>query len=313
MMMDGSVIAPISAQLRDALGTWLDGLRALEGASDATIDAYRGDVLRWMDFLARHRGEVLDQATLLRADRGELRAFLAHEQGRGIGARSMGRRLSGVRSFTRYLADRTGEDASAVLAARAPRARPRLPRPLSEEAAADMLADVGTGASVPWVAARDEAVLALLWGGGLRISEALSLTGADHPLAEVLRIRGKGGKERLVPILPVAAQAVARYADLCPWDLDATGPLFRGVRGGALSPRLVQLAMERARNRLGLPATATPHALRHSFATHLLSAGGDLRAIQELLGHETLATTQTYTAVDPARLIEAYTRAHRRA
>jgi integrase/recombinase XerC len=156
-------------------------------------------------------------------------------------------------------------------------------------------------------------VVTLLYGCGLRISEALGLTGADHPLPEVLRIRGKGGKERLVPALPVAREAVAHYVALCPFDLAPDGALFRGARGGALNPRIIAAAMERTRNRLGLPATATPHALRHSFATHLLGAGGDLRSIQELLGHASLSTTQAYTAVDAARLMEVYARAHPRA
>ncbi|MDZ4134753.1 MAG: tyrosine-type recombinase/integrase, partial [Paracoccaceae bacterium] len=164
-----------------------------------------------------------------------------------------------------------------------------------------------------WIAARDMAVVTLLYGCGLRISEALGLTGAAHPLPGVLRIIGKGGKERLVPVLPAASEAVARYVALCPYPPTRDGPLFRGARGGALNPRLIALAMEKTRARMGLPASATPHALRHSFATHLLSAGGDLRAIQELLGHASLSTTQTYTAVDTARLMDVYARAHPRA
>jgi integrase/recombinase XerC len=171
---------------------------------------------------------------------------------------------------------------------------------------------VGADARADWIAARDIAVVTLLYACGLRISEALGLTGAAHPLPETLRIRGKGGRERLVPVLPAARAAVARYAALCPFDLGRDGPLFRGARGGPLNARLIQGAMERTRARLGLPASATPHALRHSFATHLLSAGGDLRAIQELLGHASLATTQGYAAVDAARLMEAYRAAHPR-
>ena len=178
-----------------------------------------------------------------------------------------------------------------------------------------VLDSVGEDARSPWIAARDTAVVTLLYGCGLRISEALGLTGASHPLPEVLRITGKGGKTRIVPVLPAARDAVADYVRLCPWPIsaEASSPLFRGTRGGALNPRLVALVMERTRNRLGLPATATPHALRHSFATHLLAAGGDLRAIQELLGHASLSTTQAYTAVDAARLMEAYRAAHPRA
>ncbi|MDO9523920.1 MAG: tyrosine-type recombinase/integrase, partial [Gemmobacter sp.] len=196
---------------------------------------------------------------------------------------------------------------------RAPRCRRKLPRPLSEDAARAVLDQVGDDAREPWIAARDEAVVTLLYGCGLRISEALGLTAAAHPLADVLRIIGKGGKERLVPVLPVARSAVARYVGLCPYPLQRDGALFRGARGGPLGSRQIALVMERLRAQLGLPASATPHALRHSFATHLLSAGGDLRTIQELLGHASLSTTQAYTAVDAARLMEVYAKAHPRA
>ncbi|NCU19159.1 phage major capsid protein, partial [Candidatus Falkowbacteria bacterium] len=212
-----------------------------------------------------------------------------------------------------WLADREGFDPTAVLATRAPKHSRKLPRPLSIEAAGAVLDRVEAQAMEPWIAARDGAVVTLLWGCGLRISEALGLRGADAPLPEVLRIRGKGGKERLVPVLPAARAAVTDYLRLCPWPAEPAGPLFRGARGGALNPRLIARAMEQARMALGLPATATPHALRHSFATHLLAAGGDLRAIQELLGHASLSTTQAYTAVDTARLMEVYAAAHPRA
>jgi integrase/recombinase XerC len=200
-----------------------------------------------------------------------------------------------------------------MLSARAPRFQRKLPRPLSISGAADMIEAVGTQAPSDWIAARDVAVLTILYGGGLRISEALGLTGRDLPLPDVIRILGKGGKERLVPVLPVMRTAVADYVRLCPFAMTPDTPLFKGTRGGPLNPRLVALAMERARLKLGLPATATPHAMRHSFATHLLAAGADLRAIQELLGHASLSTTQAYTAVDSARLMEVYARAHPRA
>ncbi|MFN0116064.1 MAG: tyrosine-type recombinase/integrase, partial [Paracoccaceae bacterium] len=218
-------------------------------------------------------------------------------------------------AFVRWLADRDGTDPTAVLATRGPRFRKPLPRPLSEAGAAAMLDTVGDFAKDAWIAARDRAVVTLLYGAGLRISEALGLTGAEAALPEVLRIRGKGGKERLVPVIPAAREAVAAYVRLCPFPtaLEPQAPLFRGARGGPLSPRLVSAAMEKARAVLGLPATATPHALRHSFATHLLAAGGDLRAIQELLGHASLSTTQAYTAVDATRLMEVYEKAHPRA
>jgi integrase/recombinase XerC len=238
---------------------------------------------------------------------------MASERARGLSARSLARALSAVKGFTAWAADRSGADATTVLSTRGPKVRRKLPRPLSEDAAAAILPGIGEDAREDWIAARDSAVLTLLYGLGLRISEALSLTGADHPLPPVLRITGKGGKTRLVPVIPPAAQAVAAYVALCPHDLLPEAPLFRGMRGGPVNPRLIQSAMERARLRLGLPASATPHALRHSFATHLLSAGGDLRAIQELLGHASLSTTQAYTAVDPARLMEVYEKAHPRA
>jgi integrase/recombinase XerC len=218
-----------------------------------------------------------------------------------------------VKGFTAWAADRTGADATTVLSARGPKVRRKLPRPLSEDSATAILTEIGEDAREDWIAARDSAILTLLYGLGLRISEALSLTGDNHPLPPVLRVTGKGGKTRLVPVIPVASRAIAAYVALCPHDLQPGAPLFRGVRGGPVNPRLIQAAMERARLRLGLPATATPHALRHSFATHLLSAGGDLRAIQELLGHASLSTTQAYTAVDPARLMEVYEKAHPRA
>ncbi|OIP83503.1 MAG: recombinase XerC, partial [Rhodobacterales bacterium CG2_30_65_12] len=206
-----------------------------------------------------------------------------------------------------------GFDATPVLATRSPKFSKKLPRPISAEAAREVIATAGTQAADGWIGARDAAVVTLLYGCGLRISEALGLKGKHAPLADVLRIIGKGGKERLVPVLPAAGAAVDAYLALCPYPREANAALFRGARGGALNPRLVQKAMERARLQLGLPATATPHALRHSFATHLLNAGGDLRAIQELLGHASLSTTQAYTAVDTTRLMEIYEAAHPRA
>jgi integrase/recombinase XerC len=296
-----------------AVAEWLSHLRGVEGRAANTVAAYGDDLRRWLDFLTAHGGGVPAPAALAVAAQGDLRAFMAAERGRGVGARSLARRLSAVKGFSGWLADRLGLDATAVLSARAPRHRRSLPRPLSVDGAAAMLDDIGADAAEPWIAARDAAVATLLYGLGLRISEALALRGADHPLPEVLRVNGKGGRMRLVPVLPAAAAAVAAYVRLCPFDLPGAGPLFRGARGGPLSPRLIARAMERARHRLGLPASATPHALRHSFATHLLSAGGDLRAIQALLGHASLSTTQGYTAVDAARLVEVYAAAHPRA
>ena len=302
-----------SPAARDALQGWLAHLTAIDGAAPLTITAYADDLRRWLGFLAGHRGGTDGLRALALVPQGDLRAFMAAERARGVSARSLARRLSAVKGFTGWIAAREGVDATATLSARAPRYRRKLPRPLSEDAARAVLAEGGSDAREPWIAARDTAVVTLLYGLGLRISEALGLTGAAHPLPEVLRIRGKGEKERLVPVLPAARAAVARYVALVPFEMTRDAALFRGARGGPLNPRLVQGAMERVRHRLGLPATATPHALRHSFATHLLVAGGDLRAIQELLGHASLSTTQAYTAVDTARLMEVYASAHPRA
>ena len=302
-----------SPGLRDALESWLEHLSAVEGKTGNTLAAYRADVLSYLSFLTAHRGGPMGRAVLAGIALTDIRAWMAHERAGGLSARSLARALSAVRSFTRWLAERDGFDPTAVLSARAPRFAARLPRHLAEEAARAVLDSAGLQARTGWVGARDTAIVTLLYGCGLRISEALGLTGADAPLPEVLRITGKGGKERLVPVLPVARSAVAQYLRLCPHPAAPASPLFRGVRGGALNPRQVQKLMENVRLQLGLPASATPHALRHSFATHLLNAGGDLRAIQELLGHASLSTTQAYTAVDTARLMEVYEKAHPRA
>lgn len=303
----------LSPALGAALAQWLAQLAALEGAAVNTIEAYRRDVARYLKFLSAHRGGAEGIAQIASTTQSDLRAWMAEERARGLSARSLSRALSAVKGFTAWAADRTGADATTVLSARGPKFRRKLPRPLSEDGAAAILTEIGSDAREDWIAARDTAIATLLYGLGLRISEALSLTGADHPLPETLRITGKGGKTRPVPVIPAAAEAVADYVRRCPFDLTAHEPLFRGARGGPVNPRLIQGAMERARLRLGLPASATPHALRHSFATHLLSAGGDLRAIQELLGHASLSTTQAYTAVDAARLMEVYEKSHPRA
>ena len=304
---------PLSPAQRDALTGWLGHLRAIDGAAERTVDAYRADVLGFLAFLQMHHGDSMGLGPLARLTVSDVRSWMAHERGRGLSARSLARALSSVKGFMRWLADREGFDPTAVLSARAPKFRKKLPRPLEVDAAQAMLETVESQAPEPWIAARDAAVVTLLWGCGLRISEALSLDGRDHPVGPTLRIVGKGGKERVVPVIPPARAAVDAYVATCPFPAEAGHPLFRGARGGPLNPRLVQKAMERARLQLGLPSTATPHAMRHSFATHLLSAGGDLRAIQELLGHASLSTTQAYTAVDTARLMEVYERTHPKA
>lgn len=263
--------------------------------------------------MTKHRAEPQGLSALSEIHTRDMRSWMAHERGRGVGSRSLARSLSAVKSFFRWLAKRHDLEPTAVLLARSPKFEPKLPRPLEIMAAGKMIETVKTQSMEDWVAARDAAVLTLLYGSGLRISEALGLTGANVPLPDVIRIQGKGGKERMVPVLPVTQSAVARYAKLCPFQMDPKLPLFRGVRGGGLNARIVQKTMQIARMQLGLPATATPHALRHSFATHLLNAGGDLRTIQELLGHASLSTTQAYTAVDSSRLMQVYNASHPKA
>ena len=305
--------AAISSALGDAVSRWLAHLAALDGAADNTVRAYAADVYGFLGFLAGHQGGTGGVSSLANLPQTDLRAWMAAERARGVSARTLARELSAVKGFSGWLAEREGFDAATTLSARGPRYRRKLPRPLSEDAAVAMIDRVADLGHDDWTSARDRAVLTLLYGSGLRISEALGLTGSAHPMPEVLRIRGKGGKERLVPVLPAARDAVADYVRLCPHVLSRNAPLFRGTRGGALNPRLIALVMEKARAGLGLPASATPHAMRHSFASHLLSAGGDLRAIQELLGHASLSTTQTYTAVDATRLMAVYESAHPRA
>ncbi len=303
----------ISPACRDALQLWLDSLGALSGRSENTQTAYRGDVTDFLSFMTLHHNERSGLAALSRITVSDMRAWMADQRASGVGARSLARKLSAVKSFYRWLAEREGFEPTAVLSTRAPKFTKKLPRPIAEDAVRAMIETVELQSDNDWVSARDVAVVTLLYGCGLRISEALSLTGADAPLAKALRVVGKGNKERVVPVLPAARAAVDRYLELCPHPQSKNKALFRGVRGGPLNPKAVQGVMARARTQLGLPATATPHALRHSFATHLLTAGGDLRAIQELLGHASLSTTQAYTAVDTARLMEVYNRAHPKA
>lgn len=300
---------PVSPQLKDAVQSWLETRRALSGASENTIDAYRRDVHGFLAFMVQHSGGESGLAPLKALTITDMRSWMAGLRADGLGSRSIARKLSSVKSFFRWLGERESFEATAVVNARAPKFQARLPRPLSEEAAREMITAAELQSREPWVGARDIAVITLLYGCGLRISEALSLQMSDAPLPSVLRMTGKGGKERIVPVMDAARGAVDSYLTLCPFAGDE-GALFRGVRGGALSPRAIQKVMQATRLQLGLPATATPHAMRHSFATHLLSAGGDLRAIQELLGHASLSTTQAYTAVDTRHLMDVYERAH---
>ncbi len=294
---------------------WLGHLGAERRMSPKTIEAYRRDVTQFLTFLAEHLGGAPSLKQLAAIAPADVRAFMAARRAQGIGSRSLMRTLAGARAFARFL-ERDGKGKVGALAAvRGPKIAKNLPRPLPA-ASAKRLADpdlpAGDGHE-PWIHARDAAVLALLYGSGLRISEALGLRRGDCNGADAITVTGKGGKRRMVPVLPQVQRLIADYVALCPYDLPDHGPLFVGAKGGPLSPRIVQLAMARLRGALGLAETATPHALRHSFATHLLARGGDLRSIQELLGHASLSTTQIYTEVDAERLIEAYRSAHPRA
>jgi integrase/recombinase XerC len=294
---------------------WLHYLGAERRMSPKTLEAYRRDVLQFLAFLAEHLGGAPSLKELAALAPADVRAFMAARRAADIGSRSLMRTLAGVRAFTRFLEKNGKGKVGAVMAVRAPKIAKTLPRPLGTDAAKSMAdPDIAAGdGREPWIHARDAAVLALLYGCGLRISEALGLRRADIGARDALTVMGKGRKERMVPLIPQVEKLISAYVALCPFDLPEAGPLFVGAKGGPLSPRLVQLAMARLRGALGLPETATPHALRHSFATHLLARGGDLRSIQELLGHASLSTTQIYTAVDADRLIEAYRSAHPRA
>jgi integrase/recombinase XerC len=289
-------------------------LRHERGAAEKTLQAYARDVRQFLDFLTSHLRHTPCLADLDRIDAKTVRAFLAARRRAGAVSRTLARTLSALRQLFRWLEAQELAENRAVLQIASPKIPHSVPKPLTVDKAAGVV-EAGAGAELDWIQARDTAVVLLLYGAGLRIAEALSITAKEAPtgMREVLRIKGKGGKERVVPVLPVVREAVERYVALCPYPLDSDEPVFRGAKGGPLSPRIIQLAMERLRASLGLSDTATPHALRHSFATHLLSAGADLRQIQELLGHSSLSTTQAYTEVDRERLLAVYDAAHPRA
>jgi integrase/recombinase XerC len=299
--------------LEDCRIAWLASLAQERLYSAKTVEAYGRDVTQFVAFLGPERR---DPGAFLAIKPADLRLFLAERREKGVESRSLMRQLAGLRSFARYLEREGHGHASAFKAVKGPRVKKGLPRPLTpQDARAASRIETRAGeAREPWILARDAAVLALLYGAGLRISEALALKRGEAPRAgETITILGKGGKARQVPILPQIARAIDDYLAQCPFKVGRDGPLFVGAKGGALSPRIIQLAMAGLRGALGLPDTATPHALRHSFATHLLARGGDLRTIQELLGHASLSTTQVYTEVDTARLMAAYKAAHPRA
>lgn len=296
------------------VGKWIAGLRTERRLSPKTVEAYARDFSQFSEFLRDHLGGPAALEDLAGLAVSDFRAFLARRRNGGGGSRTLARQLSSLRSFFRY-AEKTGLFRNSSLAAiSSPKLPHAVPKPLSIDAAARLSAAdaLDDGTTLPWVQARDQAVLLLLYGCGLRISEALALTPPDVT-GDVLTVTGKGNKTRIVPLLPVARAAVASYQSLCPLPLPANQPLFRGVKGGPLSPRIIQLLIARLRGALGLPDTATPHALRHSFATHLLGNGADLRVIQELLGHASLSTTQVYTEVNRAHLLSQYRKAHPRA
>jgi integrase/recombinase XerC len=303
------------ADLIAARKDWLSALGNERRLATLTLEAYERDTRQFFAFLTGHLGGAPAIADISDLRPADLRAFLAHRRQGGAGPRTLARALAAIRSFLRFLERRGQASAAGAKALRAPKQPKSLPKPLSASDARKIVSADGQLAEEPWIAARNAAVLTLLYGCGLRISEALGLDGSafSRGAESALRVTGKGGKTRLVPVIPVAAEAVASYRRLCPFHLEAGGPLFRGAKGGALAPAIVQREMKKMRSALGLPDTATPHALRHSFATHLLGRGGDLRTIQELLGHASLSTTQIYTGVDTARLLEIYEAAHPRA
>ena len=301
--------------LRSAVEDWQNWLRGERRAALNTRTAYLGDLTRFLEFLMGHLGGRPTLASLADLRPADFRAWLAAQAARGVSRSTSARGLSVVRGFYRWLAKAGLVDNPAVAALKTPRVPRPVPKALTVEEARDLLDSVPESARAPWIGKRDAAVIALLYGCGLRIGEALSLARREAPTPgqEALTVTGKGGKERAVPLLPVVIEAIQDYIEACPHALAPEGPLFVGLRGKALGPRTIQARMAELRLRLGLPETASPHALRHSFATHLLAGGGDLRQIQELLGHASLSTTQRYTDVDAAGLLAVYERAHPRA
>jgi integrase/recombinase XerC len=297
----------------DLLPAFLAHLRDERRMATKTVEAYGHDLAGFIGFQRGHLGAEPTPKMLAKLRARDIRAYLAARRRDGLSDASIARLLSSIKALYRWLDRAHGLQNAEISYLQGPRRAARLPRPVSVEAAKDMIEEASSDPDrAPWVGARDAAVLSLLYGAGLRISEALSLTGADTPAPERLRIKGKGGKVRLVPLIPAVREAIDAYAGLCPFALTATGALFRGVKGGPLNPRLIQGLVQNLRGLLGLPDTATPHALRHAFATHLLAGGADLRSIQTLLGHASLSTTQVYTGVDATRLRKVHESAHPR-
>ena len=295
----------------DLKKAWLASLAHERRASPHTLRAYGDDMARFLDFLHGHLGGTVGERALAKLSPADIRAFITVRRSEGLGAKGVQRAMAAVRSFFKYLARENILESPAARSVRTPRIRKGLPRPLSEIDAARAIEQAGQH-DIEWIGARDAALLTLLYGAGLRISEALSLKRGDVPLAPSLTILGKGNKERVVPVLDQVRDAIATYEKLIPFTGAKDSPLFLSRRGKPMSPREAQLLMEKLRGALGLSERATPHAMRHSFATHLLANGGDLRAVQELLGHASLSTTQTYTEIDTRKLMAVYEKAHPR-
>jgi integrase/recombinase XerC len=295
------------------LADWLRSLAGERRLSSHTLRAYAGCGRRLLAHLEHVHGRPADLALISALSATDLRGFLAARRAEGLGSRSAARELSAVKGFLRFAEERHGADVPAMSLVRGPRARKGVPRPLAPDDAMSLAEVAGEHAPEAWIGARDTAALLLLYGAGLRIGEALSLDAGILPPGDTLTVRGKGGKARAVVLLPQVQEAIAAYARLCPWPLDRRTPLFRGARGGPLSPDVLRRAARAARVALGLPESATPHALRHSFASHLLAAGADLRTIQDLLGHASLRSTQVYADVDAARLLDVWRGTHPRA
>jgi integrase/recombinase XerC len=308
----------VSGALPDSAATaliveWLADLSHSRRLSVHTVRAYASTLHRFAAFAAAHLDGPVDAVALAGLQLTDFRAYLAARRGGGLGNASAAREVAALRTFFGWAERRHGIVAAGLRGLATPKRPVRLPRAVSPADARALTVEAGETTTLPWLAARDTAVLLLLYGGGLRIAEALALTGSAIPLNAVLAVTGKRNKTRMVPLLPVVRSAIEAYVDLCPWPLAATAPLFRGLRGGTLAPEMIRRTMARARTVLGLPTSATPHALRHSFATHLLARGVDLRSIQELLGHASLSSTQIYTSVDAAQLLDVYRNAHPRA
>jgi integrase/recombinase XerC len=296
----------ISARIK----SWLSNLKSLNNLTENTLTAYEADVIKFIYFIESHLSESNGKHTFIKLTNSNMRSWLSAEKKNKVTPRSLARKLSSIKSFFRWFSEIEGFDASIILTTKAPKFQKKLPRPLSKKSSTEIIQVVGNLADEKWVSARDIAIITLLYGCGLRISEVLSVKLSDTPIPDSLIILGKGRKERVVPVLQIARESVKTYLKLLPFQINPTDTIFRGTRGGVLNPRIVTRFVEKARLQMGLPETTTPHAMRHSFATHLLEAGGDLRTIQELLGHASLSTTQTYTAVNTAQLMKVYDQSH---